>query len=266
MAIDTTMFAAQIPAATYAIGDKIPMGVIRGPSVVRDGYGAAYLKRIVTVANIGSTSWNIEIKNSNWVDKMANPALTVSETLFGNESGAVQSGNDMPLIPNSGWEVNAVCIAAGTESAAADVVALIDVDYPKVTAVQNPKNVQGAPVTIDMTMSHTITAKGAVAAGAVWTTQNVDFLKAGYKYLLAEASFRDTGTSAFGFISISGAANQAGLERIIPVRSGNLLGLRYSLDYSTPLVKGPMNINIMSVGTSGTSTPYVYFDLVKKNI
>lgn len=266
MAIDTSLYAAKIPAATYSVGDVVPLGIIRGPSVVRDGYGTAILKRIITVANTATAQFAVHVKNSNWVDDMSNPALGSTETLFGNESGAVQSGQDCPLVPNSGWMVTAECIIAGTEANDADVACLIDVDYPSVAAVQNPKQSKGNPVTIDAQYSHTITGKGSLATAPVWATYNVDILKAGYKYLLTEASFRDTGTSLFGFISISGAAGQAGLERIIPVRSGNLSGLRYSLDYSTPLVKGPMNINILSVGTAGASSAYTYMDFVQKKM
>lgn len=265
MAIDSSLFAATIPAATYAVGDKIPMGCIRGPALVRDGYGGAKLKRIVTVGNTAAAAFKVTVKNSNWVDPMSNPALPPDATCFGNESGSIQSGQDAPLTPNSGWEVIAECITAGTETADADVACLIDVDYPAVAAVQNPKNVTGNPVTIDMAITHTNTAKGVLASGAVWTTVNVDFLKAGSKYLLTEASFTAASTN-IGFISVSGAAGQAGLERIIPVRPGNIGGLKYSLDYSTPLVKGPMNINLCSVGTAGSVSAYTYFDFVKKSM
>lgn len=264
MAIDTSMYAAKIPAATYAVGDKIPMKIIRGPAVVRDGYGRAILKRIVTVANTSQTAWKINVKNSNWVDELSNPALVQSETTFANESGAVQSGQDCDLMPNSGWDVVAECIYAGTEASDLDIACLIDIDYPKIAAVLNPKNVQGFPVTIDGVFSHTITGTGLLADSPKWTTYNVDVFKAGSKYLLTEAFFRDDST--FGFMSISGAAGQAGLERIIPVRSKSVSGLRYSLDYSTPLVKGPMNINLLSVGTAGTANAYVYMDYVKKPV
>lgn len=266
MAIDSSLFAATIPAATYAVGDVVPLRIIRGPAIVRDGYGAAKLKRIITVGNLAGATFKIIVKNSNWVDSISNPALTPDATAFGNASGAIQAGQDAPLVPNSGWEVIAQCIYAGTEANDADVACLIDVDYPAVAAVLNPRNVQGMPVTIDKEISHTVTAKGVLATAAIWTTVNVDFLKAGSKYLLTEASFKDSGTSLMGFISISGAAGQAGLERIIPFRSGSIAGLRYFLDYSTPLVKGPMNINLCSVGSAGASTAYTYFDFVKKSI
>lgn len=265
MAIDSSLFGAVIPAAAYAAGDKISLGIIRGPAIVRDGYGAAVLKRMIVAANTAASTWKVIVKNSNWVDSFSNLALAASETTFGNDSGAVQAGNDAPLTPNSGWEVIAECVAAGTEAADADVMCLLDVDYPQVAAIYNPRSVRGFPVTIDGEYAHIVAAKGTITS-AQWATYNVDFLKAGAKYLLTEASFKDSAASTFGFVSISGAAGQNGLERIIPVRSGNVNGLRYVLDYSTPLVKGPMNINIMSVGTAAaTSNAYVYFDFVKKS-
>lgn len=264
MAIDTSMYAAVIPAATYAVGDKIPLACIRGPSIVRDGYGAAILKRIFTGSTTANAFFAIKVKNSNWVDGMSNVAQSASDTsVLANESGAIQNGQDVDLMPNSGWEVVAECIVAGTEANAADVFCLIDVDYPRVAAVQNPKAAKGYPVTIDGQYSHTITGKGTLATGAVWDTFNIDVLKAGSRYLLTEAGLRDP-TNGFGFVSISGAAGQAGLERIIPTRTAATGGMRYSLDYSTPLVKGPMNLNILSIGTAGSTTAYVYMDFVKK--
>ena len=95
MAIDSTLMAAKIPAATYAIGDRVPLAVIRGPAIVRDGYGAAKLKRIFTGATTSTVPFIIKVKNSNWVDEMSNLAAGASDnTVLGNESGAIQSGQD----------------------------------------------------------------------------------------------------------------------------------------------------------------------------
>lgn len=264
MAIDTSMYAATIPAATYAVGDVVNLGVIRGPAIVRDGYGAAKLKRIFTGSTVSNAVFAIHVKNSNWVDELSNIAQSAADVaVLANESGAIQSGHDITLTSNSGWQVYAECIVAGTETVDGDVFALIDVDYPSVAAVQNPKAANGFPVTISDFYTHTITAKGALASAAVWDTYNIDIFKAGSRYLLTEAGLRDT-TAGFAFISVSGAAGQAGLERIIPSRASAAGGMRYSLDYSTPLVKGPMNLNILSIGTAGSTSAYVYMDFVKK--
>ena len=268
MAIDTSLFAAQVPAGTYAVGDKIPLACLRGPAVVRDGYGACKLKRLVTLADQTALNgvFKITIKNSNWVDSVSNPVVTpsYSETALSIESAAIQPGQDLPLVPNSGWEVVAECITGATTTTAGDLFALIDMDFPSVAGIENPRKVQGFPVTMDATRTITITGAGS-ALSAVWNTFNVDIFKAGSKYLLNEASFFLSG-SLMGFMSISGAAGQAGLERIIPVRSSAHAGLKYPVDYSTPLVKGPMNVNFMVMGTAGTGTAYSYMDYVKKSI
>lgn len=265
MAIDTSMFAAQIPAATYSVGDKVTMGCIRGPAIVRDGYGEARLKRMFSLTDAASTGWVIRVKNSNWIDEISNPAPIISDTTLDNNSGAVQAGNDARLVPNSGWQVIAECVAAGTEAAAADIICLIDVDYPSVTAVQDPKAAQGVPVTIDGFYTINQTAKGAIASGALWNTFNVDIFKAGFKYLLSEISFLSAG-AAFGFISVSNAAPQRGLERIIPVKASSFPGLRYNLDYSTPLVKGPMNVNFLACGSASGVSSYTYMDFVRREL
>ena len=265
MAIDSTLMAAKIPAATYAIGDRVPLAVIRGPAIVRDGYGAAKLKRIFTGATTSTVPFIIKVKNSNWVDEMSNLAAGASDnTVLGNESGAIQSGQDINLTPNSGWQVYAEAIGAGTEAADGDVFCLIDVDYPSVAAVENPKKSVGFPVTIDEFYAIAGTAKGTLATAPIWSTFNVDVLKAGSKYLLTEAAISASGSATYAFVSVSGAAGQAGLERIIPCRSPLSGGLRYSLDYSTPLVKGPMNLNFLIIGSPVTA--YTYLDFVKKGI
>ena len=61
MALDSSLFAAQIPAGTYAIGDRIPLVCIRGPAVVRSGYGTALLKKIFTVGT--AAPFKIVVKN-----------------------------------------------------------------------------------------------------------------------------------------------------------------------------------------------------------
>lgn len=265
MAIDSTLFATPVPAGTYAVGDRIPLAAIRGPQVVRDGYGPAILKKIFCCSDASATSGNfvVKVKNSNWIDGMSNIAIGPNDVLLDDRSGAIQRGQDCDLVPNSGWEVYAECVVGVTTTAATDLFCVIDVDYPRVAAVQNPRAVQGFPVTIEPAgISHTITAAGSSNA-AVWTTVNVDVFKAGSKYLIVEASFRDG--AQIGFMSISGAAGQAGLERIIPARSASMVGIKYTLDYSTPLVKGPMNLNFVSFGSAGSATPYVYLDFVKKS-
>lgn len=265
MAIDTSLYVCQIPAAAYAKGDKIQMGCIRGPSVVRDGYGSAILKRILTIADATAVSgyFKVVIKNSNWVDEMSNPEIAApsAETVLSPNSSSVQQGQNLPLVPNSGWDIYAECISAVTTTAGADIFTLIDIDYPKVAAIEDPSKVIGYPVTIDGDYTVTPTAAGSAATMA-WNTINVDKFKAGYKYLLTEASFSAFTSATLGFMSISGASGQAGLERIIPCRAGASSGLRYPIDYATPLVKGPMNLNFALIGSA--TTVYAYMDFVKK--
>ena len=266
MAIDTTLYGVGLPAGTYTAGDIIPLGNLRGPAVVRDGYGAAYLKRIITGATNGNggalITGHIVIKNSNWVDEITNLVMTAAAVSLAENSSNIQKGHDARLTPNSGWNVYFAVDETVTTTAATDVYALIDVDYPSVQAVQNPREANGEPVSMIRKDSITINAFGSIGS-AGWNTYNVDILKAGYKYLLVEMGGY-VPTSAVTFISLSGAAGQNGLERIIPAITWNLATLRYLLDYSTPLVKGPMNLNYMSIGTAGTKTAIIEMDWVKR--
>lgn len=264
MAIDTTMFGVPVPAASYTKGQRVSMPVLRGPAVVRDGYGAAYFKKLFcsfSASNSGIRG-HVELKNGNWVDSVANLVSDTSNVALSENSSGIQRGHDAPLTPNSGWQCEFVFDAAVTTTVATDVVALIDIDYPSVQAVQNPRTSPGFPVTIMREDSIAMTASGSVNV-APWTTFNVDIFKAGSKYLLTEMGLYITG-SDIAFVSISGAAGQNGLERIIPAIAGRIGNLRYLLDYSTPLVKGPMNINYMALGTAGTVTTITEIDWVKK--
>lgn len=269
MAIDTSMFVCDIPAGTYSVGDVVPMKCIRGPSVVRDGYGIAKMKKFTCLTGIPAANggWKVHIQNSNWNDETSNPAVSGNgETAMAENSGGVAFGHDAILRANSGWRVWAECVIGGTLSGANSIVCLIDVDYPQILAVENPQIAQGEPVTIDGQYTITASALGSVETAAVWTTFNVDVFKAGYRYLLTEGSFKDANSSIMGFFSISGAAGQQGLERIIPCRSAYLGGLKSYLTYSTPLVKGPMNINFLAISTAGSETAYLYMDFVKRNL
>lgn len=266
MAIDTSMFGANLPAATYTAGDVIPLKNIRGPAIVRDGYGAAYLKRMICglVRSFTGTvvTGHVTVKNSNWVDEISNIAAPVSAVALAENSSNIQRGHDSKLTPNSGWQVVFVVDETVTTTGANDVFCLLDIDYPSVQAVQNPRIAPGTPVTIMRKDSVNVAAFGSIES-APWTTYNVDFLKAGSKYLLTELGCYIDSSTGMSFVSISGAAGQQGLERIIPAISTNPGYMRYLLDYSTPLVKGPMNLNYMVLGVAGTLTTNTEIDWVK---
>lgn len=264
MAMDSSLYACQIPAATYSVGDVVQMGCIRGPEVVRAGYGAAILKKIFTLTGTANAIFKIVVKNSNWVDSMSNIGQGVGETSLDENSTSIQRGHDCPLIANSSWNIYAECIVAGTEASASMAFALIDIDYPSVAAVKNPRIEQGIPVTTDSQDMITITADTAAPSAIVWTTKSVDILKAGSRYLIDQVSLRASGIGLVGFVEISGAAGQNGLARIIPCRAGSSAGIKYLIDCATPLVKGPMNIAYAAIGTAGTVTAYSYIDWIKR--
>lgn len=269
MAIDSSLYAASLPAQAYAVGDRVNLAPIRGPSIVRDGYGKAILKRVVSLCDLSTLAgcFKIVVRNSDWNDDISNLVVDpqTSETALAVNSSAIQEGQNVELVRNSGWQIYAECVAAVTTTSASDLFCMIDVDYPSVLAVQDPKNVVGFPVTIDGNYTITATGGGNAATGTVWNTFNVDIFKAGNKYLLTEVGA--TMNAALGFMSISRAAGQAGLERIIPIRpTAGQRGIKYLIDYATALVKGPMDINFAAFGPAGSQTIYAYLDFVKKAI
>lgn len=245
MAIDTTVFAADIPAGTYAVGDVINLGCIDGPANVRSGRGPAKLKSIIACMLDGGSIpyWKVHIKNSDWIDEVQNYAAPMgAQTAFDEESGASQSGHDCDLTPNSGWQVYAECVIGGSPTAANSIFALIDIDYPQVGGVTNPKKAVGLPTSISYETTVTSQAFGALV-GSTWSVQSVDYFKAGYRYVLdsVEVLAKSLNSGFVGFIAFSNAAGMGGLTRIIPM-TADVAAIRYGVNYSSILVKGPMDV------------------------
>jgi len=270
--IDSSLFMVDIPAGTYAAGDKLTLDIKAGPAVVRSGRGSALLKR-ATVGIIAQTSgalsyWKVEIKNSDWIDGMISlTAPLVTTTSLDERSGCVQRGNDCPLTPNSSWQVEATCLVAATTTVANEMFALIDIDYPAVSSIVDPDTLPGIPSSVDFTAPSTITvhAPGS-SSSATWDVFNTDFFKAGYEYALQKLEVVNSGGN--GFIALANAAGMAGLQRIIPI-SGVPEAIRNKVEYATKLVKGPMDVKFMmfvSSGSASTATPEVILDFVKRKV
>lgn len=273
MAIDSTLFMADIPAGTYAAGDQIVLTTKAGPEVVRSGRGAALLKR-VTVGILGTVSgslsyWQISIKNSDWVDEMKSATAPISAaTALDERSGCIQRGNDCPLTPNSSWEVVATCIGAATTTVANTLFALIDIDYPSVSSIIDPDTLPGIPTTITYSVPSAITLHGlGASATATWNVDNTDIFKAGYEYALQKVETSGL-TGGSGFMALANAAGMAGLCRIMPIAAPTE-NIRNKIEYATKLVKGPMDIKFMvfaNSATPGTASPLTLLDFVKRKV
>lgn len=270
MAIDVSTFYIDIASGTTVTkGQAIPMIIKDGPSVVRSGIGAALLKRVISF-KIGSSGvgFNVEVKNSDWVDPIINDAPALGPTLLDRRTSAYQSGNSCPLTPNSSWYVVAVPQQSGTVSADCSILCTIEVDYPSVSAIVDPDALVGIPCTLTEEMSITTNAAGACGA-ASWDVVNVDIFKAGYEYALQKANIDLSGSSVSnvaGFVSITNAAGMRGLSRTIPV-SGNNEAICMIVEYASKLVKGPMDIRLMLFETTATARDAkIVMDYVKRRI
>lgn len=272
MAIDVSTFAYDLPAGTYAAGDVVQLRNTAGPAVVRSGRGAAILKRIssfmITDESGSVTSWKVAVKNSDWVDATESFAIPMAApTAMDARSGAIQRGHDCPLTPNSAWEVTAVCVSGATTTVANSITAEIEVDYPAVSAISDPSGLVGIPCSIsDEHLGMTIPASGT-ATTATWQTFNVDFFKAGYEYALEKVELVCSKDVA-GYVAINNAAGMGGLTRIIPI-SSKRANIRPPIEYSSKLVKGPMDIQYKIFNTAGSATTgdvRLVFDFVKRRI
>ena len=271
--IDSTLFGASIPAGTYTRGDVVQLSLVDGPSVVRSGRGSALLKRLTVGQMINASgsvsSWEVHVKNSDWVDDMISLTAPVRElTVLDEKSGCIQRGNDCPLTPNSAWEVYAVCTTGITTTVGNSIFALIDIDYPSVSSIINPDTLPGIPASIKETNA-AVAGQGPDITSAVWQVVNRDFFKAGYEYALQKVELVGVGIGLQGFVALSNAAGMAGLKRIMPIAS-NPANVRNKVEYASKLVKGPMDISIMFFDNSGTAstgnTADIYFDFVKRRV
>lgn len=266
MAIDSSLFAADIPAGTYTAGDVVSLVNIAGPVNVRSGRGTALLKQIMCGRfSQNAPHWEIHVKNSDWIDEVVSVAGNISQaTSLDDYSSLVQFGCDNNLQQNSGWQVYAVCILGGTSSAADSIFALIDVDYPSVSAITDPDRLAGFPTSIKYEKpAAPISAIGAMVT-ANWDTQSVDYFKAGFEYCIQSVEMFYSSSSVAGFIAFSNAAGMGGLQRIIPVNA-NINSIRYKLRYASKLVKGPMDVKTMFFAATATTGPVVMIhDYVKR--
>lgn len=257
MTVDSSLYSLNLAAGTYTAGEKYAMTLIKGPAVVRDGYGAAVMKRITTFSTTVSNVGMVSVQNSSWIDPVKNLVGSVASdqinTAFAQISPNLQRCANVQLQPNSSWTVIWECKTTMTIQSAIDVYCMIDIDYPSVAAVANPQEEDGTPCTIEYAATITDTVRGDPLN---WQEFNVDLFKAGYRYLISSIVMGtgDNGTTQFGFIAISGAAGQAGLCQILPCSVRPLGAMRPYYDYSNIFVKGPMNIQIAVVdNTSGAS-------------
>ncbi len=261
MAIDSSLWVADLPSGTYNVGDVVELKCVDGPVNVRSGRGRAVLKNIFVASFNGANYWRIHVKNSDWIDEVisfTNPFN--NDLVLDPQSGCSQDCHDCALMPNSSWQIYAECIQTG---AAADnsIFALIDIDYPDVSAVEDPTKAVGYPTSLDYDVTVPTYAYGAMSSAA-WVGQSVDYFKAGYRYVLDRVE--SFGTAVVGFIAFSNAAGMGGLQRIVPF-THHINGPRFSIKYSSALVKGPMEIKVKAFTTSaGSQTIHFVHDYVKR--
>lgn len=264
--IDSMLYQGILAAGSYTAGQEIPMSLVAGPSVVRDGNGKATLKRIFTVADHSGADLNVHVTNGSWIDEVINPAPPAATTSLLKDSKNIQSGHDCELVINSQFSVKAKVISAVTTTTAQSVFCQIDIEYDAIPAVMNPRDQVGVPMTIQLQESVPCTVYGTPLA---WAKFPKDIFKAGYKYLLTEAGIDITPlgggiSSGLAFLSITGAAGQAGLQRIIPMYCAGG-AMAYPIDYSTVLVKGPMDVNVAVLASAtATAVTDIHLDFVRR--
>ena len=265
MAIDSSLFMCDIAAGSFSVGDIVPMVCTDGPANVRSGRGAAILKRTMSFkVGAGGCMFEVVTQNQDWIDPVINEAPALSATTLDRRTGAYQSGNNCPLTQNSAFTVYARCVIAGTATAGT-IFNIIEIDYPEVSSITDPDAILGIPTTIEQAITSVPEAAAGAGVAATWAGGSVDFFKAGYVYALQKVSAYGAGTGSAVFVSISNAAGMGGLTRIIPVLN-QPDSIRAIVEYASRLQKGPLDLKVKAIGTSGTDNIGIILDFVKRRI
>lgn len=268
--IDTMLFAADIVAGSYVAGDKITLKQIYGPAVVRDGLGAPVLKAINTGALYNGSTFRPMIKykvqNANWNDPIVNSASSLNDpTGLDQGSTGYQSGNDCELQVNSAFTVEAEWFQPQTTTINDSIFVAIDIEYPAIAGVQDPRGEKGTPCSIEYDMGNINVAALGNLETATWTEKSFDSFKAGYRYLMQKMEVNsEVVATLFGFVKISGGASMGGLSRIVPITSLSS-AVSKVITYSPVEVKGPFTVGVMFFTTAaaqGNTT--VVMDYVKR--
>lgn len=264
--IDTMLYFADIPAGTYAIGDKVTFTLHSGPAVVRDGLGAPVLKSINTGGFIKDSTAQMpvryKIKNSNWNDPIYNGPSHFNDVNFLSEaSTGFQNGNDCVLQVNSSFEVEAEFYQALTSTGDNSAFVGIDIEYSGLPGVQDPRGEKGEPCSLVYDLGAVTATNVGAFTTATWSEASFDTFKAGYRYLMQKMSLQASTGNAYGFIKFSGGASMGGLARIIPFTTASA-AVGKIISYTSPEVKGPFNIGVMYFGTSSSLSATV--DYVKR--
>ena len=267
--IGSMLFVADMPAGTYAIGDKIPLVLKDGPAVVRPGLGVPVLQGITTGAVLKRSTTQFpglfHVKNDNWVDEIINaPCALEDPTALSIDSTGYQGGCGCVLLENSGFTVYAEFNQAITTTVDNSLFCLIDIDYPAVGAIANPEEEIGTPCSIDYHMSITSHSTGTATA-ALWDVQSFDMFKAGSRYLMTKIQpVVDSGT-LHGFVAFEGGASMNGLVRIIPTTTSSS-AIGRTIKYATVEQKGPVNVKTLMFEVTGSSKVFdVVTDYVKRS-
>lgn len=256
--IGTTVFGADVPAGTYAVGDRLQLIHVDGPATVLTGMGAPTLKSIqALMLGVNAPVWNIYVQNDRWIDPVAAvTGVLSSATSCDEKSVSTINGHDCPLDQNSGWSVWAVCIAGATSTGGNSISAVIDIEYPNVSAVVNPEDMVGVPCSITYEAQNVPVAATGSLIGSSWFTQSVDYFKAGSKYLLDSVGLSSAVANNCGFIAFSNAAGMGGLTRIIPI-SNDISAIQRAIKYASVQQKGSFDIRLKLFGATATTTNVV---------
>lgn len=252
---DNVLYHARLTANT-AQGAVIPLTLQEGIENVRQGYGTAKLKSVKAYFAKKSTDTNaiqaipIEIKNSNWIDSAGLSAQDFTKDVaLAKNSLAHMRGRDKALLPNSSWIINATMPAAWTYNASTapylDIYVLIEIEYSAVQGI-NTEGVAGSPV-----MKQAINASVTGSANVPVNIGTYDNLLQGVTYILSEVSEPLGVTGEAQFLIVEGFSAQAGLKRIIPIKSD---GLAEQIEGSVYLTKQTYNLKVLSnAALSGTA-------------
>ena len=251
---DNVLYHARLTANVTA-GTVVPLALLKGIENVRQGYGSAKLKNVRAFYATAGTDTNnlqaipISIKNSNWVDSAGLSAQKFAgDTALSKNNLAFMRGRDKELLPNTTWTIYATMPAWTYNASTApylDIYVLIEIEYSAVQGI-NAENTAGSPV-----MKQAINASVTGSANTPVNIGTFDNLLQGITYVLSEVSEPIGNVGTATFLIVEGFSAQAGLMRIVPMKSD---GMADQIEGSVYLKKQTYNLAVISnVALSGTA-------------
>lgn len=263
MAADDVLYQASIPAGTVVPSNDVPMNAVIGSNAIRSGYSKGKkpiwigVQAYYVCSTAQSPVVTINIKNSNQNEGVSLIAADFrSPTALDESTTGYMYGLNCPFEENSTFTVTYSVTGFNSTGASLDIFVIPTFDYSSVSAVSS--NVVGYPITKRLRQSATfnVPAKTTISIGTY------DNLLPGNRYRLREMIIPTALSTGAAFVILDSCfAEQEGLRRIIPVKTGDIGGNAKQIYGSVEFTKQAYDVKIYSTYALSNVTIPVNIDM-----